>query len=117
MKNKKYDVEERLIQFSVDIIKICQKTVKNFASEHLVKQIIRSSTSSALNYGEALGAGTTKDRINKLRITLKELRESLRNLRIQSKANLLTSDKSSTLQSENDELIQIVVTLIKNSND
>jgi four helix bundle protein len=79
--------------------------------------LTRSACSSALNYGEALGAGTTKDRINKLRITLKELRESLRNLRIQSNANLIATDRCEPLQSENNELIRIVETLIKKTND
>lgn len=77
------------------------------------KQLIRSACSSALNYGEALGARTDKDRTHKLRICLKELRESLRNLNIQSKARLLTEEKLNPLRVENDELIRIIVTLIK----
>lgn len=81
MKNIKYDIEQHLIQFSIDIIKLCQKTNKNFASEHLVKQIIRSSTSSALNYGEAQSAESTRDFQHKMKICLKELRETLVNLK------------------------------------
>ncbi|WOI23012.1 four helix bundle protein [Nonlabens ulvanivorans] len=111
------DLADRLENFAAEIIKLYEKMPHSYAAQYLAQQLIRSACSSALNYGEALGAGTTKDRVNKLRITLKELRESLRNLRIQNKANLLTLEKSKTLQSENDELIRIVVTLIKNSND
>lgn len=111
------DLAERLEDFAAAVIKLYTKMPTSYAGQYLAQQLIRSACSSALNYGEALGAGTTKDRVNKLRITLKELRESLRNLRIQSKANLLNSEKSTILQSENDELIRIVVTLIKNSNE
>jgi four helix bundle protein len=111
------DLAERLEDFAADIIKLYIKMPNSYAEQYLAQQLIRSACSSALNYGEALGAGTTKDRINKLRITLKELRESLRNLRIQNKANLLATDRCEPLQSENDELIRIVVTLIKKTND
>jgi four helix bundle protein len=69
---------------------------------------------AALNYGEVLGAGTNKDKINKLRICLKELRESLRNLNIQTKAELFSEQELKSLKDENDQLIRIIVTRIKN---
>lgn len=47
-----------------------------FISEHLTKQIIRSSTSAALNYGEAQAAESKKDFIHKQSIVLKELKET-----------------------------------------
>lgn len=61
-----------------------------------------------------MGAGTEKDKVNKLRICLKELRESLRNLKIQTKAKLYSEEIMNPLKKENDELIRIIVTLIKN---
>ena len=54
--------------------------------------MIRPTCSAALNFGEAMGAGTEKDKVNKLRICLKELRESLRNLKIQTKAKLYSEE-------------------------
>jgi len=111
------DLAERLEDFAAAIIKLYVKMPNSYAGQYLAQQIIRSSCSSALNYGEALGAGTSKDRINKLRITLKELRESLRNLNIQRKADLIDAIHCESLTSENDQLIRIVVTLIKNSNE
>ena len=110
------DLAERLEDFAAAIIILYAKMPNSYAGQYLAQQIIRSSCSSALNYGEALGAGTIKDRINKLRISLKELRESLRNLNIQQKANLISKTECESLIQENDELIRIVVTLIKNSN-
>ncbi|EAS20062.1 hypothetical protein BBFL7_02462 [Flavobacteria bacterium BBFL7] len=109
------DLAERLEDFAAEIIKLYAVMPKSYAGQYLAQQLIRSACSSALNYGEALGAGTKKDRINKLRISLKELRESLRNLNIQKKADLINMSDCERLVKENDELIRIVVTLIKNS--
>ena len=116
MNNKKFDLTERLEDFAASIILLYNKKPMSYAGDYLAKQLIRSSCSSALNYGEALGAGTDKDKINKLRICLKELRESLRNLNIQSKANLFSEEALSKLKDENDQLIRIIVTRIKNIN-
>jgi four helix bundle protein len=114
MIDKKFDLSERLEDFAASIILLYDKQPLTFAGEYLAKQLIRSSCSSALNYGEALGAGTDKDKIHKLRICVKELRESIRNLNIQSKANLFSDKSLVMLKDENDQLIRIVVTRIKN---
>jgi len=116
MSDKKFDLTERLEDFAASIILLYDKKPMSYAADYLAKQLIRSSCSSALNYGEALGAGTDRDKINKLRIYLKELRESMRNLNIQSKANLFSEETLSKLKDENDQLIRIIVTRIKNIN-
>ncbi len=109
-----YDLADRLEDFAASIIKMYDVMPKSYAAQYLAQQLIRSSCSTALNYGEALGAGTTRDQLNKLRITLKELRECLRNLNIQSKAKLIDVNIFDKLRNENDQLIRIVVTIIKN---
>tara|TARA_R110002111_G_C5981758_1_gene371173 strand:+ start:650 stop:1000 length:351 start_codon:yes stop_codon:yes gene_type:complete len=116
MSDRKYDLTERLEDFAAKIIVLYDKKPLSYAGDYLAKQLIRSSCSSALNYGEVLGAGTDKDKINKLRICLKELRESLRNLNIQTKAKLISEDSIRELKDENDQLIRIIVTRIKNIN-
>ncbi|MFK7832832.1 MAG: four helix bundle protein [Winogradskyella sp.] len=116
MSDNKFDLTERLEDFAASIIILYDKKPLSYAGDYLAKQLIRSSCSSALNYGEALGAGTDKDKINKLRISLKELRESQRNLNIQSKAKLFSEESLSKLKDENDQLIRIMVTRIKNIN-
>ncbi len=73
---KKYNLQERLVSFSALIISNTCVLKSGFASEHLIKQLIRSATSSALNYGEAQGAESKRDFMNKMKICLKELRES-----------------------------------------
>lgn len=114
MSDNKFDLSERLENFTAAIILLYDKKPMSYAGDYLAKQLIRSSCSSALNYGEVLGAGTDKDKVNKLRICLKELRESLRNLNIQTKAELFSNESLSTLKDENEQLIRIIVTRIKN---
>lgn len=110
----KYDLSDRLENFAANIILNYDKKPLTYAGDYLAKQLIRSSCSSALNYGEALGASTNKDKANKLSICLKELRECLRNLNIQAKAGLSKAENLMFLKGENDQLIRIIVTRIKN---
>ena len=87
-----YDLSDRLESFAANIILLYDKKPLTYAGDYLAKQLIRSSCSTALNYGEALGTITDKDKIFKLSICLKELRECLRNLNIQTKADLLSTE-------------------------
>ncbi|WP_369618645.1 four helix bundle protein [Flavobacterium sp. CFS9] len=79
-------------------------------------QITRSSTSPALNYGEAQSAESKKDFVHKMGICLKELRETYVCLKIIEKANLSTDLENLTkAKTEVNELISIFVTSIKTS--
>ncbi len=89
---KPFDLSERLENFAASVILLYDKKLLSFSSEYLAKQGIRSSCSVTLNYGEALGAGSTKDKTYNLRLCLKKLRESLSNLNVQKKSNLLNSN-------------------------
>jgi len=109
-------LENRLIEFSVNVINCCQKTENNFASEHLVKQIIRSSAAAALCYGVAQSAASTIEFENNLKISLKELRASLVNLKIQKGLqNISDIEELERLINENNELIAILISSIKTS--
>ena len=111
---KANQLEQRLIKFAIDIILLCKNLDNSFASEHLAKQLIRSATSSALNYGEARAAESSRDFIHKMKICTKELRECLVNLKIQMGANLINDQTNlDKLLVENDELISIFVVSIK----
>jgi four helix bundle protein len=117
----KHELEERLIDFAADVILFSNSIEKSYAGNHLGTQIIRSSTSPALNYGEAQSAESPKDFIHKMGICLKELRETFNCLRIIEKANLTLNIKTLTiLKTEVNELISIFVASIKtakNNND
>ena len=115
---KPNQLEERLIQFSIDIILLCKTIDKSFASEHLAKQLIRSATSSALNYGEARSGESTRDFLHKMKICAKELRESFINLKILKGANLISDlELLEKLSKENNELISIFVSSIKTASN
>ena len=67
------ELEERLIDFAVRIVKLSARLPKTPAGRHIAGQNLRSGTSPAPNYGEARGAESHADFIHKLRIVLKEL--------------------------------------------
>jgi len=79
--NKK-DIENRLIEFSVNVIEYAIDQGKHPAIVHLKDQAIRSSTATALNYAEAQSAESRKDFIHKLGLVMKELRETQASLKL-----------------------------------
>ena len=78
------ELEDRLITLAQKINILCKRLDGSFISQHLSKQIIRSSTSAALNYGEAQAAESKNDFIHKISIILKELRETQISLKLLS---------------------------------
>jgi len=81
------EIESRLIDLSVGVNKIIHNLNKNIFTQNLSEQVIRSSTSAALNYGEAQSAESKKDFIHKNSVVLKELRETGISLRILYESN------------------------------
>lgn len=55
-----YDLEERLLEFSVRVIRLCQSIEQSPAGNHISKQLLRSSTSPLANHGEAQGLNQQK---------------------------------------------------------
>ncbi|WP_341227290.1 four helix bundle protein [uncultured Arcticibacterium sp.] len=102
--NRTYDLEERLINYAVQIIEVVESLPNTKTAVHLGGQLLSSGTSPALNYGEAQAAESIRDFIHKMKIVLKELRESKINLTILERRNLL-SDLSAI--NESNELIAI----------
>ena len=72
----KFKLEERLIDFAANIILFTNHVEKSYAGNHLVGQIVRSSTSPALNYGEAQSAESKKDFIHKMGILPKRIKRN-----------------------------------------
>jgi four helix bundle protein len=109
-KMTKGELEGRLIDFAVAIIKLAESLPNTFAGKHISGQIIRSGTSPALNYGEAQSAESRKDFIHKIKVILKELRETLISLKILLKSKIIPdSGFLIELINENNELISIFV--------
>jgi four helix bundle protein len=74
--DRKFNLDERLIEFASAIIDIAEALPKTVAGDHLAKQLTRSGTAPCLQYGEAQGAESRNDFIHKMKISLKELRET-----------------------------------------
>jgi len=79
---QKYDLEERLLRYSARIIKVVDALPATRTGQHIAGQILRSGTSPYPNHGEAQAAESAKDFVHKLRVSLKELRETKRWLKL-----------------------------------
>ena len=116
-KTKPYDLEERLIQFSLLILNLVEKLPDTKIGSHFAGQLLRSGTSPALNYGEAQVAESRNDFIHKMKICLKELKESHIALQIIMRKPLI-SENAEVEQciSECKELIAIFLKSIDTAN-
>ena len=78
----RFDLETRVINYSVQVLNVAESLPDQRGASHLAGQLVRSGTAPALVYGEALAAESRRDFIHKMKIALKELRESMICLRI-----------------------------------
>lgn len=112
-KRREFDIESRLIDFAVSVIRVVETLPVSLAGRHLGGQLIRSGTSPAANYGEAQAAESRPDFIHKMKISLKELRESKIWLEMAVRAKMLEAEAAVPLLDENEQLISIFVVSIK----
>lgn len=116
-KQKKYDLEERLIDFAVLILEVGESLFNTRAGSHIGGQIIRSGSSPALNYGEAQSAESRNDFVHKFKIILKELRETNVSLKIIKRKPLTKKiELTDKAMKECNELISIFVKSIETAN-
>ena len=112
--HKHTNLEDRLINFGVNVVNIGSKLQVRKELRGLTDQILRSGISSPLNYSEAIHAESKKDFIHKMKIALKELRETYTALRILIKIpGIHYLDQLEALKTENNELLSIFVTSVK----
>ncbi|NQU84662.1 MAG: four helix bundle protein [Mariniphaga sp.] len=113
MKNKVFNLEDRLIEFVISINEVVEQLPNTKLGNHIGGQLIRCGTSPALNYGEAQSAESQKDFIHKMLIILKELKETRICLKIILKKPLLEKEKILSVLKENEELVAIFAQSIK----
>lgn len=106
---KPQELEDRLINFAVMVIGVVEVLPNSKAGNHIAGQLVRSGTSPAPNYGEARSAESRKDFIHKMKISLKELRESVIWLNIVLRKNLVDERLVTKVIAECGELIAIFV--------
>lgn len=114
--NSKYDLEERTLKFSEEIINLCKKTAKSVITTPLISQLIRSGTSIGANYHEANGGSSKKDFKNKIFICKKESKETMYWLRLLAKADEETADNCRALWKEAHELTLIFSKIASKTN-
>ena len=106
-------LEDRLIDFAVRMVKLSASLPKTPAGKHIAGQIMRSGTSPAPNYGEARGAESHADFVHKLRIVLKELNETKIWLRVIERSQMLRRELMVEIVGENKELCRIFTATLK----
>ncbi len=103
-----YDLEDRLLEYAVRVIRVTESMKRTRAALHIADQLLRSGTSPYGNHGEAEGAESRDDFVHKLRVCFKELRESRRWLKLIQRAGLIDrSEMLGALINEADELVRI----------
>jgi four helix bundle protein len=101
-----FDLEERLLEFPARIVRMTQEMSRTDAARHVGGQVLRSGTSPYANHGEAEDAESADDFIHKMKVCLKELRETWRWLRLIKRVPLI--DKPELLDPLVDEADQLI---------
>ena len=113
-RSNRYDLEERLLAYAVRIIRLVDALPRSRSGDHIGGQLMRAGTSPTLNHGEVEAAESVKDFIHKLKICLKELKESRRALLV-IEGVPLTQDMTEVhaLTDETSQLIRIFFASIR----
>ena len=113
-RSREYDLQERLIDFSVRIMGVVEALPTNRNGNLVAGQLLRSGTSPAPNYGEAQAAESRRDFVHKMKVSLKELRETyIWLLVIRRKPLVEPTQRLDPIIQECNELISIFVASVK----
>lgn len=111
---KRYDLAERLLEYAAMVVRLAESLPKTRAGNHVSDHLLRAGTSPLFNHGEAQAAESPDDFVHKMRICLKELRETDRALRLILKVPLVTdATQVQAALRETDELTRIFVASIR----
>ena len=70
MEKRKYDLEDRLVEYSCRLIEVVEALPNRRAGNYIAGQPIKSCISPTLNYGEVQGAESRNDFVHKLGVVL-----------------------------------------------
>ena len=107
MEKRIFDLEDRLIKFACACLEVCDLLPNTKAAQNLEFQLSKSCTATALIYGEAQAAESPADFLHKIKMVLKEIRESRVNLRIIKEKPVVKDDKVTVTLQECNELMAI----------
>ena len=114
MTQAKFDLEERLLDFALRVIRVTESMKRTPAGTYVADQLLRSGSSPYGHHGEAEGAESRDDFVHKLRVCYKELREARRWLRLVQRALLVAKGELlEGIVAEADELVRIFAASIR----
>ena len=115
MENKsiKFDLEDRLVDFACMCLEVCELLPNSKAGQNLEYQLSKSGTAPALIYGEAQAAESRADFLYKMKMALKEIRESRVNLKIIKRKPVVVHEKVEIAFKEANELMAIFLKSIE----
>ncbi len=105
---KGQNIQERLVDFAVTVVRLCEAMPATVAGRHVAGQLLRSGTAPAAHYAEARGAESRRDFVHKLRIALKELNESAVWIQVAQRSGLAAEAAAETALTECRELSRIL---------
>lgn len=109
MENRKYDLEDRFVDYTCRMIDVVEALPNSRAGNYIAGQLVRSCHSPTFNYGEAQAAESPKDFIHKMGIILKELKECRTALKVIRKKEMIKpATKLEGVYKETEELIAII---------
>ena len=111
----RYDLDERLLDYAVRIIRLVDALPATRAGRHVADQLLRCGTSPLANHGELQAAESRNDFIHKLGICLKEIREAHGRLRLHESRAIGPREEATRLRQEANELVSIMTVIVANS--
>ncbi len=109
MSEKIFDLEDRLVEFSCRIIELVEVLPSTRSGNYIAGQLIRCGLAPALLYGEAQSAESRMDFVHKMKIVLKELKETRVCLKLITRSKMnITVERLDEIKSENEQLISII---------
>jgi four helix bundle protein len=113
MEKKIFDLEDRLVDFACKCLDVCELLPASKAGQNLEYQLSKSGTAPALIYGEAQAAESRADFLHKMRMVLKEIKETRINLKIIKRKPVIVHQKVDVAFNEANELMAIFIKSIE----
>ena len=112
-KVQKFDLEDMLVDFACMCLDVCELLPNTKAGQNLEYQLSKSGTAPALIYGEAQAAESRADFLHKMKMVLKEIRESRVNLKIIRRKPVVVHGKVELAFDEANQLMAIFLKSIE----
>jgi len=109
----KVELQERFKKYAIQIVLFAEKLSKSPGQRNVTNQIVRSASSSAVNYRAACRAKSDADFINKMKIVEEEMDETMFWLEFAVGIDQKLKEQVTPLWKEGNELLSITVSAIK----